>query len=115
MIPTQDPNVFILEKTDDSITYLNSDGKKWKINGKCICCGMCEEFRGLGIDTQINVTPSKNGDIEWIRILEWSDMPGNENACVELNYENRLDIPMTPEGVKLYKECSLRGEYIDGN
>jgi hypothetical protein len=116
MIPTQDPRVYILNSGQNHIDYVNKDGKKWRISGKCSCCGMCEQFDGLGISVEKNVTVNNNGEtIEWYRTLEWSDFPGNENACIELNHDNRLDIPMTPEGVNKISECTLRGEYLSGN
>lgn len=117
MESTRDPNIVILERhTDknpkkDYVIYQNTrTGQKWRIDGRCNKCGLCEV--------------GSNGNIKWNPDV----LIGDPNACEDLDYP-RLDSPVLPEIKEMMKrqkkemlkqklnvskkgECTLSGEYL---
>lgn len=116
-IQTCDITTWITEKSDSIIVYENSDGKKWQISGICNACGLCEIYEppvAIGeiiLHTNISMV---NGDKKiWTRRLKWNHAPGTPGACEEIDYDNRLDIPITPDAVNRIEECTLTGKWIE--
>lgn len=114
MIETEDPTTWIVEQTHDYKIYENTDGRKWKISGRCIACGLCENKLGnIGDKETFTNIIIKNGIREtYTRTINWLEEPGTENACLEEEYHNRKDIPMTPDAINSIYGCSLSGEWI---
>jgi hypothetical protein len=114
MIETEDPTTWIVEQTENYRIYENIDGRRWKISGKCIACGMCEpEIGNVGDRIVIENIRVVDGVKEtYTRTLNWIGVPGTPNACLEENYQQRKDIPITPEAVNEIEECTLSGEWI---
>ena len=119
---TTDPTTWItsrtVENSENVLYYENSDGKKWKINGTCIACGLCEELPPIGSNTTITINKiiNSNNQVEtFTREVVWVGQPGTPNACLETNFENRPDIPMTPDFVNEIDGCTLSGEWIDAS
>lgn len=121
MEPTVDPTTNITARTNDYVEYSNTDGKVWRIYGKCNRCGMCEienndVFTSGDIFIQYNKRLLPDGTmVDWNRTLYWVDTPGKPGACVEQDFEQRYDIPLTPDCTNRISECSLSGVWISGN
>ena len=118
MEPTQDINTFIVEKTLEYTEYENTDGKKWRVFGKCISCGLCESKPDIIPSTvhELNRVIHPDGtETSYTRTLVWSTEPGVAGACIEEGFEYRLDIPMTPDFINNVEGCTLSGTYLDGN
>lgn len=113
-IETIDPTTWIVEQTDNTVVYSNTDGRVWKIIGKCNACGLCEpKFESVGKTTIINNSIIVDGVMQkYTRKLLWKDTPGQPNACEEEGYALRKDIPMTADFVNQIDGCSLKGEWI---
>lgn len=115
---TEDPTTFIIDKTDSYTEYENIDGKKWRISGTCIACGLCEntpkEIPSEVVEENIKVLGDGSRKI-WNRKLIWTSTPGMVGACLEESYQNRKDIPMTPDFVNETEGCTLEGIWINGN
>lgn len=94
MNPTSDPNVFIEEQGGDYLIYNSEPLGRWIMRGSCNQCGLCE----VG---QANPRP-----------LIWMDEPGTPGACIDPNFENRLDFPILPEGPPDWPGCTLSGEWL---
>ena len=92
MTPTADPDVFIEEQGEDSVVYY-APGARWKVTGRCNCCGLCE-VGAVG------------------RNLLWVKEPGQPGAEVDLDYGKRLDIPVTPAMKEAIPQCSLDFERL---
>lgn len=113
---TEDPTTWITERNGDQIFYENTDGRSWWISGTCIACGECESFphdyvQGMTIN-QVNVRRLSDGtDEEYIRVLTWNSEPGVAGACTEQGYQDRKDVPMTPDAVGS-GACTLSGGWI---
>jgi hypothetical protein len=119
---TMDPTTWITNRTvenDENVLYYeNTDGKKWKIKGSCIACGLCENH--VSDEGSIAIITNKiinsNNEIEtYTRELNWVGIAGTPGACIETNFQNRLDIPMTPDFVNEIDGCTLSGEWIDAD
>jgi hypothetical protein len=114
MIATEDYTTWInaIGEIDGEqfVEYENTDGKKWRVFGQCNACGACE----MPDTTQINirVNPETGERETFVRVLNWVDEVGNPGACLEENYEQRKDIPMTPQIINGIDICSLRGEWL---
>lgn len=116
--PTEDPTVNIVNQNENYVEYEDINGKKWGVYGKCIACGLCEtkptQIPSVIIENNRRIT--SNGIEEtWSRKLIWSAEPGIAGACVEEEFENRKDIPMSPDIISSIKECTLKGVWINGN
>jgi hypothetical protein len=115
---TEDPTTNIIERTEDYIEYENTDGKKWRVYGKCSACGLCEN-QPLEIPSIANEQHRRmllDGTEEsWTRTLNWVAIPGTPGACIEENFNNRKDIPITPDLVNSIEICTLEGVWINGN
>lgn len=95
LIPTEDPGIRIISKTEDTVEYLSVDGDRWIIRGQCIACGECE----VGAD-------------QTIPYHIWTGVSvGNPGACYDARYGKRLDIPVRPS-ISKNSNCTLRGEYV---
>jgi hypothetical protein len=112
---TMDPTTWITDRVDDVVYYQNTDGKRWRISGTCNRCGACETFSLAAGQTAEYVTYIKKDGVisTYKRYVEWHDVPGTANACSEINYHERKDIPATPDGVNEIEECALSGEWLD--
>jgi hypothetical protein len=118
---TEDNTTWISDSGTDNnipfVEYENTDGKKWRIHGACNACGLCEVYEEPLPENKIvihtNVKKIDGQLIEWQRQLYWKDLPGVPYACEEIGYENRNDIPMTPDLVNNIENCVLYGEWID--
>lgn len=122
MEDTIDPTTHIVVRSGDYIEYVNTDGKRWGIYGKCICCGLCELNNNESIPISGDITIQHNKILledgsfgEFNRILLWFNEPGISGACLESGYEHRLDIPLTPDYTNETPNCSFSGVWISGN
>jgi hypothetical protein len=98
----------------DVVEYENSDGKKWKIYGKCNACGLCEDNATQHVNIRYN--PHTKKKETYTRNFDWYDKAGIPGACIEKDFELRKDIPMTPDAVNSIDGCVLFGEWIkNGN
>jgi len=95
MIKTKDPNIFIIEKSNDRVVYQNTTGETWEIIGICNMCGLCE-------------VGGKDDKIVWLEGI----LPGTPGACYHIDREHRLDNPVRPEIKYLIPECTLSGRYL---
>lgn len=121
-IPTQDPDVIIevrsiddLNPINDFVVYRNKKiGERWRIDGRCNRCGLCEVGR---------VKPNPIIFNPLIKI-------GDSEACTDTSIEFRSDVPSRPEmpakmkamrDAELAKgntdystigECTLSGYYL---
>lgn len=114
MILTEDPTTWIVSRTGNQIEYENTDGKRWTITGVCNACGLCEEFSGvIGVpSTHDNVRIVDGEQQVWTRTLTWVNEPGTPGACQEQNFEQRKDIPITPDLVNSIEGCVQTGEWL---
>jgi len=123
MEDTIDPTTHIVLRSGDYTEYVNTDGKRWGIYGKCICCGLCEINNNEPVPKsgdviiQRNITLLENGEFgQFDRILIWHNDPGISGACLESGYSpNRIDLPMTPDFMNNESICSFSGVWISGN
>jgi hypothetical protein len=90
--------------------YVNNDGKKWRIIGTCNACGLCESYEDSY--TNIRINPLTKEKETYTRNFLWLKEPGEPGACIELNFEKRRDIPMTPDSVNTISKCTLTGEWL---
>lgn len=115
---TVDPNTQIIDKNSEYTEYENTDGKKWRISGTCIACGLCEnkptQIPSTVIEENRRILNDGSEEV-WTRTLVWSAEPGNAGACVEEGFESREDIPITPDFVNDNEICTLQGIWINGN
>lgn len=115
--PTEDPTTVITNHYDDVWEYENTDGRRWRITGTCNACGACE-MPPEAIDGQPVVLSNRrilqDGSEEvWNRTIRWYDTPGQPGACLEDGYDQRRDIPITPDGLPSPAEgCLLTGEWL---
>jgi hypothetical protein len=115
-----DPTTWITSRTvnvanNPVIKYENIDGKRWKIVGECNACGLCETppTDGSNFSIQNNVFINENNEIEsYSRTLVWNNSPGVPGACLETNFNDRKDIPMTPDFVNEIDGCQLTGTWL---
>jgi hypothetical protein len=122
MEPTIDPTTNIINRTEEYIEYLNTEGKQWRIYGKCNACGACELETGdppfasgsVCIKRNNNLLPDGSFEI-MDRVLYWFDVPGVSGACIEQDFDKRKDMPATPDAVNDIPECPLSGVWISGN
>ena len=92
---TIDPFVDIVDQGDEWVEYLAKDGSRWRINGTCNQCGVCEK-----------------GTVGRYEII-FTGEPGVPGSSYNIEGENRLDCPVRPEFCEEYiPECSLSGVYI---
>jgi hypothetical protein len=91
--------------------YENTDGKKWRVYGTCNACGMCEMPEEIQVNFRIH--PETGERDTYTRVLNWVNEPGIAGACLEENFEERKDIPMTPDCINDLPDCTLRGEWIE--
>ena len=116
MIDTLDPNVFILEQTENRIVYQTNTGEKWEIIGTCNACGECEVGAHDIYYEKTNLEDKKQNPPEPKKYQIWTGVPiGQPGACLDARFENRLDIPVRPELTKKMTNCSLSGRYLNGN
>lgn len=110
--PTIDSKIFIIDKYEDVVIYETIDGEKWKITGTCIACGECEvNANDVYFEENDNekVLQKKNYQI-------WTNVEiGKPNACLDTRFGKRLDIPVRPELSAKFSNCTLKGEYLNGN
>lgn len=113
MIETMDPTTWITDQGDGFICYQNSDGKSWVITGYCNRCGACEPFSLPPGQTAeyLNYVEQDGVVSTYTRHVEWYGTPGTPDACSEVNYQGRKDIPITPEMVNEITECVLNGAW----
>lgn len=115
---TEDPTTVITHRTEEYTEYQNTDGKKWRVYGKCIACGLCEnkplQIPSTVIEENRKILEDGTEQI-WTRKLIWSAEPGNAGACIEEGFENRKDIPMTPDFINSNETCTLEGVWINDN
>lgn len=115
--PTEDPTTWITAHYDDVWEYENTDGLRWRISGVCNACGACE-IPPTAIDGQPVVLTNRRFNLdgteeEWTRTIRWYDQPGQPQACLEEGYEQRRDIPLTPDGLPASADgCLLTGEWL---
>jgi hypothetical protein len=121
MEETIDPTTSIINRTEEYIEYLNTDGKQWRIYGKCNLCGKCELNNNQPIPSSGDTTvlyvklllpDGTFGD--WYRTLHWNGTPGESGVCVEEDFQNRKDIPLTPDCARDIPQCALSGVWISG-
>jgi len=116
MILTEDYTTWIIEKTEDSVTYENTDGKRWVVSGKCNQCGMCETYNDEPLNTpidQINYRLNELGEKEeYTRTLIWRNYPGTPGAVEEVDYDKRLDIPMSLDATEKIEQCTLLSRWL---
>lgn len=115
---TQDVYTNIINRTLEYVEYQNADGRIWRVSGTCIACGLCEskpeQVPSTVVENNRIVHPD-GSETSYIRTLVWSAEPGIAGACVEEGFENRKDIPMTPDFINSTETCTLTGVYINGN
>jgi hypothetical protein len=121
MIPTEDYYTWITAQYQSQgqrvVEYQCTDGRRWKVVGTCNQCGMCETTTtdvDLGVPIEFvnyRVNPQGQRD-QYTRVIVWRKTPGLPGACEELNYHQRLDIPMTPDAFVDIPQCSLQGEWL---
>jgi hypothetical protein len=72
---------------------------------------MCED----GVESHLNIryNPHTQERETYTRYFIWNDDPGLPGACIEIDFEKRKDIPMTPDGVNTIEECTLSGVWIE--
>jgi hypothetical protein len=116
---TMDPTTWITSRTTNDnnesvLEYENTDGKKWKITGNCIACGLCEQLPNQGSNTTVIINKVViDGEMsEYTRTLQWVAEPGTAGACLEVDYQLRKDISITPDLVNEIEGCTLSGEWI---
>jgi hypothetical protein len=97
-IPTRDRTVFIIEQEPGRVVYETILGEKWEILGTCNQCGLCE-------------VGSSDPQIFWVE----GKQPGEPGACYNILGEERLDNPCRPEIKQNFPECTLSGNYLNGN
>lgn len=118
MEKTIDPTTNIVDRGDNYTEYTNTDGKRWRIYGQCNRCGMCEiENNDIFVSGDIFIQHNKRllddgTTVDWNRTLYWIDVPGKPGACIEEDFDKRYDIPLTPDCVNLFPECSLSGVWL---
>jgi len=115
--PTEDPTTWVTAQYDDVWEYENTDGLRWRITGTCNACGACE-MPPAAIDgepvtfTNLRIYLDGTSD-EWTRTVRWYDEPGQPGACIEEGYDQRRDIPLTPDGLPNPAQgCLLAGEWL---
>ena len=97
MIKTEDPTVMIEDIGPAWVIYRDHDGKRWIMRGTCNQCGECE-------------VGAINPNIMWI-----GNPVGEPGSCRDVMYGIRRDIPVRPEIKQKFPNCSLSGEYLDGD
>ena len=115
IIETEDYTTWIYEtgviNDEPYRDYENTDGKKWRVYGTCNACGMCENHEPSHFNVRYN--PYTQEKETYTRYFTWIDKPGVPGACIEENFEERKDIPMTPDCINAIDECVMRGEWIE--
>lgn len=97
-ISTRDPNIFIIEQTAERVVYETTSGEQWEILGTCNQCGLCE-------------VGANDPEIAWVE----GKQPGEPGACYNISGEGRVDNPCRPEIKQHFPECTLSGNYLNGN
>jgi hypothetical protein len=100
---TVDRNTVIIERGEYEngvpyVVYENTDGERWRIDGRCSCCGCCE----VGV-------PDPD--------LVWTGVPvGEPGACFHRKWgePGAADVPTRPELREVCAPCTLTGEYLAG-
>lgn len=98
MIPTKDPNIFIIEQEPGRVLYETTAGERWEMLGTCNQCGLCE-------------VGSSDPNIAWVE----GKQPGEPDACYNILGDDRIDNPCRPEIKQYIPECVLSGKYLNGN
>lgn len=113
-IQTMDPTTWIVEQTTNYVVYENTDGRKWRLDGICNACGLCEPKIGAVGETVVlnNYIVVDGIKQKYTRKLLWKKQAGEPNACEEENYNLRSDIPITPDFVNELSGCSLNGVWL---
>lgn len=117
LIATEDPSVFIESQTSTGtesqiVIYQSVTGERWQINGRCSACGECEVGAN---DTyyQNKISPRESKDYVKLHYQIWTGNPvGTPEACLDVRFGTRLDIPVRPEISQSAKNCSLSGNYL---
>lgn len=79
MLPTLDPNIFIISRDKDVVEYVRTDtGETWKVSGTCNQCGLCAL-----------------GAIPKSRYI-WVAPIGTPFSNIDLLFNGRLDEPVLP-------------------
>jgi hypothetical protein len=116
MILTEDNTTWIESISDEEgAIYENTDGKRWRVSGSCNQCGLCEIYNNEPLNQEIvhtNYRMNEGVKETHTRVLIWHHPPGTPGACVEVGYNTRLDIPMTPELINRIPECTYQAEWL---
>lgn len=95
-LATNDPNVFIVEKSEGRVVYETTDGERWEIIGTCNRCGECEVGTVL--------SPA-----------QFTGIPiGQPGAAIDPrgSADERGDYPVRPGASKWWPNCTLKGKYL---
>lgn len=111
----EDQFIDLIDPTKSWVIYHDlKSGERWRIDGTCNMCGLCEVGR---VD---------DGKITFNKLMKI----GEADASNDLTFKSRLDVPVRPDikqnsidqrnqmlarkvkGVSVTGECTLSGEYL---
>lgn len=95
MITTTDSDIVIEDVGPGWVVYWRlSDGSRWTIRGVCNQCGECEEG---------GANPN----------VVWTGKPvGEAEACYDVTYGTRRDVPVQIGFTQRARFCTLKGEWL---